>query len=68
MARMTGDRMVHLADFSPERREEVADFLDQLARGDTVTLGDFGDNAESTEADEHAAIIYELAATLRRAS
>jgi hypothetical protein len=68
MPRETGDRMLHLAGNTPERREEVAELLDRLAQGDVVRLGEFGDggSAAATPADEQAAILYEVAATLRR--
>lgn len=68
MSRQAGDRIVRLGDSSPERLKEVADLLDALGGGQQAQLGAFGDNVgAATPADEQAAIIYELAATLRAA-
>lgn len=43
----------------------VADLLDRLANGDTVALGEFGDNSAATDADDEAAVLRDLADKLR---
>lgn len=45
--------------------ERVAQILEQLAAGQSVQLGEFGDNAVSTPADEEACLLFELAAEVR---
>lgn len=44
----------------------VAKMLDQLADGESVVLGEFGDNADSMPADEDAMLLREIAEALRR--
>lgn len=49
-----------------ESKERVAQLLDRLADGEGVELGEFGDAGSTTDADEDAALIRELADSLRR--
>jgi hypothetical protein len=46
-------------------QERVAELLERLANGETVVLGEFGDNAVSTDADEDACVLRELADHVR---
>lgn len=43
----------------------VINILEALADGEEVVLGEFGDNAEGTEADEDAVVIRGLADELK---
>ncbi len=46
----------------------LADLLNQLANGQTIKLGEFGDNASSTDVDEQAEFLRNLADELNQKS
>jgi hypothetical protein len=46
-------------------RLDLIEKLEALANGETVTLGEFGDNADSTDADEQAETLRDMADSLR---
>lgn len=48
-----------------DSRRELAAKLDAMADGEAVQLGEFGDNAESKDADEHALVLRSFADLLR---
>lgn len=43
---------------------EVKSILERLANGESVTLGEFGDEVNGTDADVHAAILRDIAASI----
>lgn len=47
---------------------DVADILERLRNGESVELGEFGDQSVSTDADAHAAILDGIILSLRRAA
>jgi hypothetical protein len=51
---------------STQAKESLADTLETLANGGSVVLGDFGDAGISTDADEQACLLREIADALRR--
>jgi hypothetical protein len=65
MGRADGSRVVELAG-STQAKESLADTLETLANGGSVVLGDFGDAGISTDADEQACLLREIADALRR--
>ncbi len=66
-ARRKGDRLVRGLGLEPRSRcLEVAEILEELRNGGTVSLGQFGDNGgDSTAADEQAVILDAFIQTLR---
>jgi hypothetical protein len=57
-----------LREMTRHRAIALADLLDQLANGETVALGEFGDAATDTDADEQSMILREIADELRKAT
>lgn len=43
---------------------EVKDILERLSNGESVMLGEFGDEVHGTDADVHAAILRDIAASI----
>lgn len=54
-----------ISALSPQARTGLASILDHLADGEEVTLGEFGDQARTTDADEQAGALREIADELR---
>jgi hypothetical protein len=51
--------------YSTQASTGLAQILDRLADGESVQLGEFGNQARTTDADEQASLLREVADELR---